>query len=88
MGASEWRQVSCEVQPEAVKEARVVRANVAVDEELLEKARRITGIEDRTDLVHTGLRALIQRESARWLARLGGSEPGLQQVHRRRPESA
>jgi Arc/MetJ family transcription regulator len=65
-----------------------VRTTVNLDDELLEEARRITGLKGRTDLIHEGLRALVERESARRLARLGGSEPGLQPAPRRRPETA
>jgi len=65
-----------------------VRTTINIDDELLEEARRITGVEGRTDLIHEGLRALIERESARRLARLGGSEARLRPVARRRPESA
>jgi Arc/MetJ family transcription regulator len=71
-----------------VKEASTVRTTINLDDELLEAARRITGIEGRTALVHEGLQALIERESARRLARLGGSEAQLQPIPRRRPESA
>ena len=65
-----------------------MRTTVNLDEELLDEARRISGVEGRTALIHAGLRALIERESARRLARLGGSEPELQPIARRRPESA
>jgi Arc/MetJ family transcription regulator len=65
-----------------------VRTTINLDDELLEEARRITGVEGRTALVHEGLRALIERESARRLARLGGSEAQLQPVSRRRTETA
>lgn len=65
-----------------------MRTTINLDDELIEKARRLTGIEGRTALVHAGLRALVQRESARRLARLGGSDPDLQPVPRRRPEPA
>lgn len=61
-----------------------MRTTINVDDELLEEARRITGIEGRTALIHEGLRALIERESARRLARLGGSEAQLRPVPRRR----
>jgi Arc/MetJ family transcription regulator len=71
-----------------MKEASPVRTTINLDVELLEEARRITGIEGRTALVHAGLKALIERESARRLARLGGSEAQLRPVPRRRPESA
>lgn len=65
-----------------------MRTTINLDDELLEEARRITGMEGRTALIHEGLRALIERESARRLARLGGSEAQLRPVPRRRPESA
>ena len=65
-----------------------MRTTVNLDEKLLEEARRITGTKERTALIHDGLRALIERESARRLGRLGGSEPGVRRVPRRRPESA
>jgi Arc/MetJ family transcription regulator len=69
-------------------EADNLRTTVNLDDQLLEKARRVTGVEGRTDLIHEGLRALIERESARRLARLGGTEYELQPVSRRRSESA
>lgn len=65
-----------------------MRTTVNLDDKLLDEARRITGVKGRTALIHEGLRALIERESARRLARLGGSEPELQPIPRRRPESA
>lgn len=70
------------------KEASIVRTTVNLDEELLEEARRVSGVEGRTALTHTALRALIERESARRLARLGGSDPEVEPIRRRRPESA
>jgi hypothetical protein len=48
--------------------------------------RRITGVTEKTALVREGLRALIERESARRLARLGGSEPQLQPIPRRQSD--
>ena len=65
-----------------------MRTTINLDDELLDEARRITGMDGRTALIHEGLRALIERESARRLARLGGSEAQLRPVPRRRPESA
>lgn len=65
-----------------------MRTTVNLDDELLEEARQISGLKGRTALIHEGLRALIERESARRLARLGGSETRLESVPRRRPESA
>lgn len=65
-----------------------MRTTINLDDELLEAARRITGVEGRTALVNEGLRALIERESARRLARLGGSEARLGPIPRRRPGPA
>lgn len=62
-----------------------MRTTVNLDDTLLSDAHRATGIRERTELLHEGLRALIARESARRLARLGGSEPGLTAIPRRRP---
>ena len=64
--------------------AEVMRTTVNLDETLLAEARRLSGLEERTALLHEALRALIARESARRLARLGGSEPRLKTVPRRR----
>jgi Arc/MetJ family transcription regulator len=65
-----------------------MRTTINLDDTLLAEAQRLTGLRERTALVHEGLRALIERESARRLARLGGSEPGLKPVSRRRPDAA
>ena len=61
-----------------------MRTTINLDDDLVTEAQRITGMKERTALIHEGLRALIERESARRLARLGGSEPRLQPVPRRR----
>ena len=60
---------------------------LAIDDALLERARELTGLKERTALVREGLKALIERESALRLARLGGSEPRLSSVPRRRAGS-
>lgn len=65
-----------------------MRTTMNIDDELLREARRLTGVTEKAALVREGLRALIERESARRLARLGGSEPQLEDVPRRRSESA
>jgi len=62
-----------------------MRTTLILDDALVDKARGLTGVEEKTALVHEGLRALIARESARRLAALGGSEPALRVVRRRRP---
>jgi Arc/MetJ family transcription regulator len=64
-----------------------VRTTINLDDRLLDEAQRLTGLKERTALIHAGLRALIERESARRLARLGGSDPELQPFSRRRPRS-
>lgn len=61
-----------------------MRTTLNLDDILLEEARKLTGIDERTALLHEGLRALIARESARRLAKLGGSEPELEAIPRRR----
>ena len=65
-----------------------MRTTVNLDEELLEEAQRVTGLTERSALLRAGLTALIERESARRLARLGGTEPQLKSVPRRRDKSA
>jgi Arc/MetJ family transcription regulator len=62
-----------------------MRTTLNIDDGLLEDAQRLTGISEKTALVREGLRALIERESARRLARLGGTEPQLKPIPRRRP---
>ena len=61
-----------------------MRTTVNVDQELIEEARRLTGIEGQSALFKEGLVALVQRESARRLIALGGSAPNLRDVPRRR----
>jgi Arc/MetJ family transcription regulator len=63
-----------------------MRTTLILDDELIEKARRLSGLQEKTAVVRAGLEALIARESARRLASLGGSEPGLGAVRRRRPQ--
>ncbi len=61
-----------------------MRTTINLDEALLEEARRVTGVTERSALIREGLKALIERESARRLARLGGSEPQVKAIPRRR----
>ncbi|HXH92019.1 MAG TPA: type II toxin-antitoxin system VapB family antitoxin [Thermoanaerobaculia bacterium] len=61
-----------------------MRTTINLDEQLIADAQRMTGIQERTALIHEGLRALITRESSRRLARLGGSDPGAKAPRRRR----
>ena len=61
-----------------------MRTTLALDDELVAKAEAYTGIRERSALVREALRALIEREATRRLARLGGSEPDLAAIPRRR----
>ena len=65
-----------------------MRSTLNINDEMLRKAAELTGEKEKTALVRMGLEALIARESARRLARLGGTEPRLSSVRRRRPRSA
>jgi Arc/MetJ family transcription regulator len=62
----------------------MMRTTLALDDDLLAEAQRLTGMKEKTALVREGLTALIERESARRLARLGGTEPELEEIPRRR----
>lgn len=61
-----------------------MRTTLALDDDLIAEAQRLTGTKEKSALVRQALRALIERESAHRLARLGGSEPDLAEVPRRR----
>ncbi|MBK1719404.1 type II toxin-antitoxin system VapB family antitoxin [Thiocystis violacea] len=65
-----------------------MRTTINLDEELVSQAQRLSGLTERNALIREGLKALIERESARRLARLGGSEPQVESIPRRRPDSA
>lgn len=60
-----------------------MRTTLALDDELLTKAENYTGLKEKSALVREALKALIERESARRLALLGGTEPALQSIPRR-----
>ncbi|MBG0801718.1 type II toxin-antitoxin system VapB family antitoxin [Methylocystis sp. H4A] len=61
-----------------------MRTTIALDDELVAKAQDFTGLTEKSALVREALKALIERESARRLARLGGSESHLRRARRRR----
>jgi Arc/MetJ family transcription regulator len=65
-----------------------MRTTLALDDKLLAKAQAFTGLKEKSALIREALKALIERESARRLARLGGSEPKLAAPPRRRPRRA
>ena len=60
-----------------------MRTTVNIDDQLMASAVELTGIKEKATLLREGLKALIERESARRLARLGGSEPGREAAPRR-----
>jgi Arc/MetJ family transcription regulator len=66
----------------------IMRTTVALDDELVAKAQLLTGLKETSAIVREGLKALVERESARRLARLGGSEPQLEVAPRRRQPQA
>ncbi|HEY2322445.1 MAG TPA: type II toxin-antitoxin system VapB family antitoxin [Thermoanaerobaculia bacterium] len=62
-----------------------MRTTIDVDDRLVEDARRLTSTKELSVLIHEGLRALIARESARRISRLGGSDREAEAPVRRRP---
>jgi Arc/MetJ family transcription regulator len=63
-----------------------MKTTLNIDDAVLAEAMRLTGISEKTALVHAGLQALVARESARRLAALGGSDTKLSPIPRRRSE--
>jgi Arc/MetJ family transcription regulator len=63
-----------------------MRTTLNIEDSLLGKAAKLTGVTEKTSLVRLGLQALIARESAKRLAGLGGSEKDLEIIPRRRTE--
>lgn len=61
-----------------------MRTTLNIDDEILDKASRLTGIKQKTALVKLGLEALIARESSKRLAKMGGTEKDLRPIPRRR----
>ena len=64
-----------------------MRTTLNIDDQLLAKAKKITGLTGKSALVQEGLRALIERENARRLAGLGGSQPNFQSIPRPRSKA-
>lgn len=62
-----------------------MRTTLALDDDLLARAQAYTGLQEKSALVREALKALIERESARRLALLGGTEPQVKLVPRRQP---
>ena len=64
---------------------RLMETKLHIDDELIQRASELTGIEEKNQLVRLGLEALIARENSRRLGELGGSEKDAKQIRRRRP---
>jgi Arc/MetJ family transcription regulator len=62
-----------------------MRTTLIINDELLKKAQELSGLREKTAVLHAGLQALISRESAKRLAALGGTEGALKPIPRRRP---
>lgn len=65
-----------------------MRTTIALDDDLVAKAQAYTGIEEKSRLVNEALKSLVQREAARRLALLGGTQPRLKVPPRRRSNPA
>ena len=65
-----------------------MRTTVTLDDDLIQKAMEFTGITEKSALVKEALTVLVQREAARRLAALGGSDPNASVPPRRRPPEA
>ena len=63
-----------------------MRTTLNIDDDLLHQAQDLSGLQEKTALIREGLKALIERESAKRLARLGGTEPQLESVPRRQSQ--
>jgi Arc/MetJ family transcription regulator len=66
---------------------RAMRTTLNLDDDLMAEAQRLTGLKERTALVNEALKSLVAQENARRLARLGGTEPKLRRVPRRRADA-
>jgi Arc/MetJ family transcription regulator len=65
-----------------------MRTTIILNDKLIDRARELTGIKEKTALVHQSLELLIARESARQLANLGGTAPRMKKIRRRRSQPA
>jgi Arc/MetJ family transcription regulator len=63
-----------------------MKATIAIDDELFARAQEYAGVTEKSAVVREALKAFVEREAARWLARLGGTEPDAKTPPRRRPQ--
>jgi Arc/MetJ family transcription regulator len=68
-----------------MRRRNAMRTTLTLDDELLADAQEYSGIKEKSALVNAALKSLIQREAAQRLARMGGTEPDLKPIPRRRP---
>jgi len=61
-----------------------MKTTLNIDDAILNKASELTGVREKTQLVRMGLEALVARQSAQRLAKLGGTEPAAKRIPRRR----
>jgi Arc/MetJ family transcription regulator len=66
------------------QEFHLMRATISIDDELFDRAQKLTGVTGKSAVVNTALQALIEREAAHRLARMGGTEPDAEAPPRRR----
>ena len=66
----------------------LMRTTIALDDDLVAHAEKLTGLREKAPLVRAALQALIERESSRRMARLGGSDPAAKAPPRRRPRAS
>jgi Arc/MetJ family transcription regulator len=69
-----------------MQQETIMRTTITIDDELLETAKEFTGIQETPTIMRLALQELVQREAARRLARLGGSQPDFKAAPRRRPD--
>lgn len=65
-----------------------MRTTIVIDDDLFEDAQRLTGLKDKSAVIRAAVKGYVERESARRLARLGGSAPDIQYIPRRQTEPA
>jgi Arc/MetJ family transcription regulator len=80
-----WHQIAHQMMLLLMRKEDAMRTTVTLDDELLKDAAEYTGIQEKSALVNAALKALVEREAARRLARLGGTMPGIRAPRRRRP---
>jgi Arc/MetJ family transcription regulator len=63
-----------------------MRTTIAIDDELFAKAQEFAGVSEKSAVIREALKAFVEREAARRLARMGGTEPNTKVPPRRRPK--